>query len=306
MGNFIVSGELMQTRPASPSVLISPAVLALTASSSLSVPHLSVATEVHAPAAPIPATRLPMKSDLRLESGPYVARLALTERDRNDTYRLRFLIFNLELNEGLQSAYIDGYDKDRFDDVCDHLIIEDRVTGAIIGTYRIQMGDVAGRNFGYYSEQEFCFAPYESMRSQIVELGRACIHRDHRSSEVLHLLWRGIARYALMNGGRYMMGCCSLTSQDTDMGYAVYDSLRNWMAEPELQTVARGEFTMPERINVIPEIRAPKLLRAYLTIGAKICSGPAIDREFKTIDFLTLLDLQTLHPRVAARFLEAS
>jgi len=48
----------------------------------------------------------------------------------------------------------------------------------------------------------------------------------------------------------------------------------------------------------------PKLLRAYLTIGAKICSEPAIDWEFKTIDFLTLLDLQTLHPRVAARFLE--
>jgi putative hemolysin len=54
----------------------------------------------------------------------------------------------------------------------------------------------------------------------------------------------------------------------------------------------------------MPGVQAPKLLRAYLTIGAKICSGPAIDREFKTIDFLTLLDLQTLHPRVAKRFLE--
>jgi putative hemolysin len=45
------------------------------------------------------------------------------------------------------------------------------VSGAIVGTYRMQLGDVAGRNFGYYSEQEFCFAPYEGMRSQIVELG---------------------------------------------------------------------------------------------------------------------------------------
>jgi len=166
------------------------------------------------------------------------------------------------------------------------------------------MGEVAGRNFGYYSEQEFCFAPYEEMRSRMVELGRACIRRDHRSSEVLNLLWRGIAKYSLDNGGRYMMGCCSLTSQDPDMGYAVYDSLRNWMTDPALQTVAKGEFRMPERVTEIPEIRAPKLLRAYLTIGAKICSEPAIDREFKTIDFLTLLDLKTLHPRVSARFLE--
>ena len=149
-------------------------------------------------------------------------------------YRLRFVVFNLEMNEGLESAYADGYDKDHFDDVCDHLIVEDKTTGAVVGTYRMQMGEVAGQYFGYYSEQEFCFARYESMRNQIVELGRACIHRDYRSSDVLHLLWRGIARYALVNGARYMMGCCSLTSQDPEMGHAVHESLRDCMVEPEL------------------------------------------------------------------------
>jgi putative hemolysin len=166
------------------------------------------------------------------------------------------------------------------------------------------MGDVAGRNFGYYSEQEFCFAPYEAMRNEIVELGRACIHREHRSPEVLHLLWRGIARYSLANGGRYMMGCCSLNSLDPEMGHAVYAALRNCMVEPELRTVATPAYKMPAPAAELTEERAPKLLRAYLAIGAKICSEPAVDREFKTIDFLTLLDLHTLHPRVATRFLE--
>jgi putative hemolysin len=250
------------------------------------------------------APQLPSKKDIRLDAGEYVARLALTEGERAAAYRLRFLVFNLEMNEGLESAYVDGFDKDHFDDVCDHLIVEERKTGDIVGTYRLQMGDVAGQYFGYYSEQEFCFAPYEAMRSQIVELGRACIHREHRSSEVLHLLWRGIARYSLVNGGRYMMGCCSLTSQDPEMGHAVYRSLKSCMVEPALRTVATQAFALPEPKMNLPEERAPKLLRAYLTIGAKICSEPAIDREFKTIDFLTLLDLQTLHPRVAARFLE--
>ena len=87
------------------------------------------------------------------------------------------------------------------------------------------------------------------------------------------------------------------------MGYAVHDSLTAWMIEPKLRTTAKGDFAMPQRVAASPETRAPKLLRAYLTIGAKICSGPAIDREFKTIDFLTILDLQTLHPRMAKRFL---
>jgi putative hemolysin len=250
------------------------------------------------------AAPVPSKTDFLLESGDFVARFALTEEERAAAYRLRFLVFNLEMNEGLESAYSDGYDKDRFDDVCDHLIVEKRSTGAIVGTYRMQMGDVAGRHYGYYSEQEFCFAPYEGMRSQIVELGRACIHREYRSSDVLHLLWRGIARYALMNGARYMIGCCSLTSQDAEMGHAVYASLRGCMVEPRLLTVATEAFALPAAEVTAGAAEAPKLLRAYLTIGAKICSEPAIDREFKTIDFLTLLDLQTLHPRVAKRFLE--
>src|SRR6202020_2175672 len=117
---------------------------------------------------------------------------------------------------------------------CDHLIVEERTTGAIGGSYRMQMGEVAAQYFGSYREQECCFARYEALRGQMVELGRACIHREHRSSDVLHLLWRGIALYALVNGGRYMMGCCSLTSQDADMGHAVYESLRSCMVDRSL------------------------------------------------------------------------
>jgi len=43
----------------------------------------------------------------------------------------------------------------------------------------------------------------------------------------------------------------------------------------------------------------------YLTLSAKICGPPALDREFKTIDFLTLLDMETLHPLARQRFLGA-
>ena len=49
-------------------------------------------------------------------------------------------------------------------------------------------------------------------------------------------------------------------------------------------------------------VRAPKLMSAYFSIGAKICGEPAIDAEFKTIDFLTLVDIQALPASVAARY----
>ena len=270
--------------------------------------RISVAFETHVIGSQVVAATAAIPT-FYLEWGPYAVRLAVTEEERAAAFRLRFLVFNLEMNEGLESAYEDGYDTDRYDSVCDHLIVEQKETRQIVGTYRLQRGDVAARNFGYYSEQEFDFSPYARMRSQIVELGRACIHRDHRSSEVLHLLWRGIARYVIGNGGRYMMGCCSLPSQDEAEGYAVYAALRNCLVAPELMTVPTAAYRLAPPAasqQARAEARPPKLLRGYLAIGAKICSQPAIDREFKTIDYLTLLDLQTLHPRVAARFLESA
>jgi putative hemolysin len=236
------------------------------------------------------------------ECGLYRARLAVTDADRFAAFRLRFMVFNLELDEGLDAAFESGYDMDHYDEVCDHLIVEHAVTGTVVGTYRMQFGATAARCFGYYSEQEFDFAPYETMRSQIVELGRACVHREHRTADVLNLLWKGITRYAAARGGRYLMGCCSLTSQDPAEGSGVFQSLQNYLAEPHKMTFATPAYTMPQ----VPEadaVEPPRLLRAYLAVGAKICSAPAIDRAFKTIDFLTMLDIQTLHPRIARRYL---
>jgi putative hemolysin len=241
---------------------------------------------------------------LDLRRGPYHLRLALSERDRVAAFRLRFLVFNVELNEGLRAAYATGQDRDEYDEFCDHLIVEHSVTGQMIGTYRLQIAATASANAGFYSEREFDFSPYKRLGNSVIELGRACVHRDHRSSDVLYLLWRGIAQYALHHGGRFLIGCSSLTSQDPAQGAAVYGAMRDHLVEPQLRTTPRPAFEMPLVSPENASDKVPKLLRAYLAVGAKICGPPAIDREFKTIDFLTLLDLEALHPRVCARFMK--
>ena len=163
--------------------------------------------------------------------GSYRVRLASSDADRLAAFRLRFLVFNLELNEGLDTAHATGYDTDEFDAVCDHLIVEHPGSGKVVGTYRLQTGAVASANSGYYSEREFDFTPYKRLGYSVIELGRACVHRDHRSSEVLYLLWRGIAQYAIHHGGRYLIGCSSLTSQDPAHGTAVYGAMREHLVE---------------------------------------------------------------------------
>jgi len=257
-------------------------------------------------AAAAPSAQPPVSAKWPLTSGAYRVRFAETQQDLESVFRLRFLVFNLELQEGLESSYEHGRDTDPFDAVCDHLIVEHGPTREAVGTYRLQSGSVAANSLGYYSAREFDFSPYEPLRDRLIEAGRASIHRDHRSFEVLTLLWRGIAQYALSRHARYLVGCSSISSQDTREGSAMYWRLREFLAEPAFRTVPRPGFAFSISPDAEPssDVRPPRLLRAYLSIGARICGPPAIDRDFKTIDFLTLLDLERMPQVVRARFLE--
>ena len=233
----------------------------------------------------------------------YALRLAHSPEEIQSAQSLRFQVFNLELNEGLAHSYDTGLDVDPFDAVCDHLIVEHVASRQIVGTYRLQTGASAAKNRGYYCQQEFHFEVYEPLRSQIVELGRACVHRQHRNLFVLGLLWKGIANYAMERGGRYLIGCSSLTSQEPAAGASAYTDLcRNHLAEPQWRTEPLPSHECPLDAVAEEPLSIPKLLRAYLTVGAKICGPPALDRQFKTIDFLTLLDIESLPAATRERF----
>ena len=263
---------------------------------------------------------------IHAEVGRYRVRLAVTREDRQAACRLRFKVFNLELCEGLDSSYETGLDTDRFDAACEHLLVEVRhaenAARQIVGTYRMQSGATAAQHLGYYSEQEFSFAPYEALRPGILELGRASIDREHRTPEVLTLLWRGIAQYAGEMGLRYLIGCSSLNSRNPAEGWQLYRQLEHYWVPPEFATEPTTEYLCPsepegagaqpfepegksgaETAALGEAVRVPKLLKTYLAIGARIAAPPAWDRGFGTIDFLTLLDLKLLSAAARNRFL---
>src|SRR5215472_5382125 len=103
----------------------------------------------------------------------YTTRLAQDFAEVRGAQALRYEVFNLELDEGLEQSHATGLDKDPFDAVCDHLIVEHLPTGHIVGTYRLQSGPNAASYLGYYCAQEFEFSVFEPIRARIVELGRA-------------------------------------------------------------------------------------------------------------------------------------
>jgi putative hemolysin len=283
-------------------------------------------TQIHPSTASSSPFHIPAELDIHAEAGAYCLRTARIRDDREAACRLRFRVFNVELGEGLDSSYETGLDTDRFDDVCEHLVVEEKTSGRIVGTYRMQSGSTAGANLGYYSAQEFELGPYEPLRAGILELGRAAIDRAHRTPEVLTLLWRGIAQYAHGMGLRYLLGCSSLNSVDPAEGWQMYRLLQNFRVSPEFETMPTTAYACPNEpqassaqtlacsgvpesqahehtLQVAPQVKVPKLLKTYLAIGARIAAPPAFDREFRTIDFLTLLDLEMLSPAARNRFL---
>ena len=236
----------------------------------------------------------------------YQVRFAQTAEDVEAVFRLRFEVFNLELGEGLEASYATGRDEDRFDAHCQHLMVIHNDSGETVGTYRLQVAEAAEAGEGFYSASEFELSALpDDVISGAVELGRACIRSDHRNREALFLLWKGLTAYVIWNKKRYFFGCSSLTSTDPVEGLRTFEHLAQGgyvharLCVPPLpgfECVASG----PE--HPLPDVHIPTLFRTYLRYGAKVIGPPAIDRAFKTVDFLTLVDFDALDSKTIETF----
>jgi putative hemolysin len=236
------------------------------------------------------------------EAGRYIVRLAETASEIESAYRLRHDVFNLELGSGDNST---GLEFDGYDLKCRHLIAIDRDTGETVGTYRLNTIETAGSINGFYSSTEFTIEDLpRDVIEQSVELGRACIARDHRNTRVLMLLWKTVLSFISLTEKRYLFGCCSVFTRDMEMGQAIYRHLDAGGYVHDKLAVQpckdRLEFT-DEPENKI-EIKLPDLFNMYLRIGAKVCSRPMVDDSFGSIDFFVIFDINNLNEKYARLF----
>ncbi len=226
--------------------------------------------------------------------------------------QLRFDVFSTEC--GAITPGPAGLDVDRFDDLCDHLIVRhvraaDRDRGPVVATYRLlppHANDMYPRGHGLYSHTEFDLSALEGLLDRTVEAGRSCVAAEHRGAAPISLLWGGIARYMQLTGYRYLMGCASISLADgggqaaafADLVQARHLAPANMLCRP-INQFGTDAITRPSRPII------PPLLRGYLRLGAVVCGPPALDREFGTADFLVLLDLESADPRYLRFFLGA-
>lgn len=233
----------------------------------------------------------------------YTVTLARREEDVRAAQRLRHDVFAGEMGALLASPQ-PGLDIDSFDAYCDHLLVRDTLTGQVVGTYRLlppERASVAGR---LYSEGEFDLGPLDAIRPSMVEVGRSCVHPDHRDGAVISLIWAGIARYMVQGGHEWLAGCCSIPLADGGaLAAGTWDRVRTKNLAPE-------EFRVRPLLPWIPKTEAPEgrtelppLLRGYLRLGAWVCGEPAHDPDFGVADMYVLLSMRRVNPRYLRHFL---
>jgi len=254
-------------------------------------------------------------------SGALEVRLAETEHEVLLAQRLRYEVF-YEEKSAIPSAEMRASrrDFDKYDDVCDHLLVVDREVHdadgqpLVVGTYRLTREEDAAKVGGFYTAGEFDLGRMISgmpKGTKYLELGRSCIVKSYRSRPgTMQLLWKGLMAYVARFDIDVMFGCASFPGTDPEALALPLSYLHHHHRMPEdLMVTARPELYVPmnrlppEAVDAREGIRSlPAMLKGYVRAGCCIGDGAVIDRQFDTTDVFIFFPLSGIDARYKSRF----
>lgn len=250
--------------------------------------------------------------------GSLEVRLARSAFEIREAQALRYRVFYEEMAAVADIRTLaTRRDADRFDAICDHLLVLDhddlrtrrfgRAQPRIVGTYRLLRQDQAERHGGFYSAGEFDVEPLLARHPALrfLELGRSCVLPPYRNKRTMELLWHGIWAYVLRHGMDVMIGCASLEGTDPDR-LAMPLSFLHHFATPApewdvhalpgravpMDRVARDEIDPRAALHALPP-----LVKGYLRLGASVGRSAVVDRQFGTTDVLIVLPVSAISER---------
>ena len=234
---------------------------------------------------------------------------AVHQDEVRQAQRLRYQVFAGEMGAQLPNT-VPGHDIDLFDDFCEHLLVRDVASGQVIGTYRVLTPAQAKRVGSTYSDTEFDLTRLRHLRSRMVELGRSCVHADHRHGGVIMALWGALAGFMVRNQLDTMIGCASIPMVHNgvasgDAAVSIWHQLRQTHLAPiEYHVLPRLALPV-DRTPLQAEVEPPALIKGYLRLGAKVLGAPAWDPDFNSADLPMMMRIADLPARYRKHFLGA-
>lgn len=236
----------------------------------------------------------------------YRVQLARTADEIQHSQRLRYQVFVQEM--GAQ-AQVDehGLEHDHYDAFCQHLLVIDQHNDQLVASTRILTRAAAQASGGFYSENEFDLTMLTRLHGDVMEIGRTCVHPEHRNGSTIGILWQGLADFMNQNRISHLFGSASIPMQDGGLAArSIMNELRgDFMSSDELRVTPK--LALPELNTAAPnskKTRMPPLLKAYMRLGAHICGEPCWDPAFACADIFILLDVQHLQARYHRHFVQ--
>jgi len=223
-----------------------------------------------------------------------------------EAQRLRYEVFGTEMGARLSSK-VPGHDIDLFDDYCEHLLVRDAASHQVIGTYRVLTPAQAKRAGGTYSDTEFDLTRLRTMRERMVELGRSCVHAEHRHGGVIMALWGALFEFMERNRLDVMIGCASIPMLHNgvvtgDAAASIWHQLRQTHLAG-IEHHVRPRLPLPvDDLDHDVRIDPPALIKGYLRLGAKVLGAPAWDPDFNTADLPMMMQTADIPARYRKHF----
>lgn len=230
----------------------------------------------------------------------FILKTADSPFELRQVLKLRHEIFFKELQGKENESQIDI---DEFDSICDHLIIIDKKSSRVIGTYRVISSLFSDK---FYSQGEFGIDELLRAPGNKLELGRACIHKDFRNGAIINLLWKGIFEYVKKTDTKYLFGCASVQTTDPVLASEILAYLGAKGLTSDEYKIGPTEKYRSELLDVAPhegvEKEVPALIHSYIKAGAKFHGKPALDHDFDCYDYFMLLKIDEMSALFRRRF----
>lgn len=245
--------------------------------------------------APIPA----------VVKGRLQARMAASAQDLQAAQRLRHQMFT-----GPQSADSGALDADDFDPKCQHVLVEDTQSGAVLACFRFLHLD-SGAGIGIsYSAQFYDLSKLKTYARPMLEIGRFCTSFGANDPDIVRLGWAMLTRYVDTHGIGMMFGCSSFPGNDTTPYHAALALLQKRHLAPQCWAPKRKAaetrnfaelLETPIQTASSPQANRPmpSLLRTYLGMGGWVSDHAVIDRALGTFHVFTGVEIAKIPARRA-------